>query len=274
MTPVVPGDGTTKATTINRTIDAGLIKSPVYAVGDYVWYDADHDGIQDAGEAPVVGSTVNLLNADGSPAKDADGNLVAATHTDSAGHYVFDDLPPGSYKITFSNLPTGYTITTPNAPGSTTGNDSNPSPTTGTTPVFVVGPGAADQRPVVAGDKTTVATIINPTIDLGLVPPVIPPTTTPPTTAPTTSPSVAPTSTSRTTTPPSKSASPSVAPTSATRTATTAVPVTSPVTTTSPGLPFTGTNSQREIGLAALLLAAGGLLLMLARRRRRTGDHR
>jgi hypothetical protein len=49
-------------------------------IGNYVWFDGDHNGIQDAhstNEVPLAGSTVNLLNADG--------KQVATTTTDAAG---------------------------------------------------------------------------------------------------------------------------------------------------------------------------------------------
>ena len=53
--------------------------------------DADFDGIQDSGEAPVPGVTVTLL--------DADGNELATTTTDADGAYLFDQLVPGSFVL-------------------------------------------------------------------------------------------------------------------------------------------------------------------------------
>ena len=38
---------------------------------------------------------------------DASGNPVAAVTTDAAGKYMFENLLPGDYKITFTN-PVGY----------------------------------------------------------------------------------------------------------------------------------------------------------------------
>jgi protocatechuate 3,4-dioxygenase beta subunit len=166
--PVQPGDGTHAAAFINPTIDAGLI-APTYAVGDYVWKDTNSNGIQDAGEQPVAGVTVTLLNADGTPAKNADGTPVAAIQTDANGHYVFDNLGPGTYEVQFSNLPPGYSFTTQNSTGSTSANDSNPNPSTGITPPFTLGPNAPNMRPVTAADGTTMAYLINPTIDAGIV---------------------------------------------------------------------------------------------------------
>ena len=168
--PVVGSDKTTKATLINPTIDAGLV--PVVAVGDYVWSDVNGNGVQDKGEAPVQGVTVTIQNPNGTPVTDASGKIVKSTTTDSNGHYVFDNLLPGQYQIVFSGLPAGSTLTTPNANGSTTANDSNPNVTTGKTPVFTLAPGGADNRAVVKADQTVKALTINPTIDAGIVPPL------------------------------------------------------------------------------------------------------
>nr|WP_231747648.1 SdrD B-like domain-containing protein [Auraticoccus cholistanensis] len=56
-------------------------------IGNYVWYDVDRDGVQDADEDPVVGATVNLYAAD------ADGNRtgapIATVETDELGQYYF-----------------------------------------------------------------------------------------------------------------------------------------------------------------------------------------
>ncbi|KNY05125.1 SdrD B-like domain-containing protein [Microbacterium sp. GCS4] len=168
-TGVVPGDGVTVAQRIDRTIDAGIV--PVLAVGDFVWIDANRDGRQDPGEVPVAGVTVELLDANGDPVLDANGDPVPATTTDAAGHYVFDNLFPGDYRIRFSGWPAGYVPTIQSAPGTSTAEDSNPD-ATGLTPVFSITGGGTNMRPVEAGDGTTRALQINPTIDLGIVAPL------------------------------------------------------------------------------------------------------
>jgi len=71
-------------------------------LGDYVWLDADADGIQDETEAGVAGVTVNLYSSDNT--------LVDTTTTDSAGLYLFDDLTPGDYYVEFI-APTDYEFT-------------------------------------------------------------------------------------------------------------------------------------------------------------------
>lgn len=82
--PIVNQIGTTRA----------VIVPVSYAVGDYVWIDADSDGIQDDDEEVLPGVTVDLL--------DADGKVVATTTTDSQGRYLFDELVAGTYRIRFT----------------------------------------------------------------------------------------------------------------------------------------------------------------------------
>ncbi|RIJ69348.1 LPXTG cell wall anchor domain-containing protein [Nakamurella silvestris] len=169
MRAVVTADGVAVASLINPTIDAGIVLSPAYAVGDYVWFDNNGNGKQDEGEPGVPGVTVTLLNPDGTPARDALGNLVPPTVTDENGHYVFDNLAPGDYKIDFSNTPTGHAYVTPKAEGTEGDNDSD-ADNAGHTPVFTVGPDSTDNRPVTDDDGDLIAVGINPTIDAGIVP--------------------------------------------------------------------------------------------------------
>ncbi len=53
-------------------------------IGNRVWIDLDRDGVQDPGETPVGGVTVNLY--------DENGVLVATTTTNAAGEYLFTSL--------------------------------------------------------------------------------------------------------------------------------------------------------------------------------------
>ncbi|NUQ62986.1 MAG: carboxypeptidase regulatory-like domain-containing protein [Pirellulales bacterium] len=61
--------------------------------------DADGNGLIDAGEAPIPGATVHLL--------DAQGNRVRSTVTDADGKYEFINLAPGTYGVE-EIQPTGY----------------------------------------------------------------------------------------------------------------------------------------------------------------------
>lgn len=75
------------------TLDFGFV-AKTYAIGDFVWIDADKDGVQDAGEKPLSGVKVELL--------DRGGKLVSTTTTDKNGRYVFDNLPAGTYQVWFT----------------------------------------------------------------------------------------------------------------------------------------------------------------------------
>lgn len=64
-------------------------------VGNYVWFDADNDGIQDPSEVPVPGVAVELLDANGMPVLDGAGLPVVAI-TDADGQYYIDDGSDGA----------------------------------------------------------------------------------------------------------------------------------------------------------------------------------
>ena len=118
------------------TLDMGIYR-PV-SMGDYVWYDNDRDGLQDAGESGVAGVKATLFNADGTAAKDVAGSPVAAQTTDANGKYLFADLPPGSYYVQFdlTTLPVGYVLTKPNAGDDAADSDADATGKTVSTPVL------------------------------------------------------------------------------------------------------------------------------------------
>ena len=90
------------------SIDFGLVKPA--SVGDFVWFDANKDGIQDADEAGVAGVTVRLTDTAGQPVVDASGKTIEAVSTTGAGAYSFSNLLPGDYTLTFTP-PVGYSAT-------------------------------------------------------------------------------------------------------------------------------------------------------------------
>ncbi|MGB3731998.1 SdrD B-like domain-containing protein [Microbacterium sp.] len=144
------------------TIDAGYVVDLV-SVGDYVWVDADGDGIQDAGEKPVPGATVTLLNPDGT--------VAATTTTDANGYYVFTDLPNSTpYVVEF---PTTVTIDgtvmplTQRAAGDDRSVDSNPIPETGRAAVTTPASGSNSAQPGQADDPTIDAGYIVPPVSIG-----------------------------------------------------------------------------------------------------------
>ena len=136
------------------TLDMGIRQSAAgtVAVGDYVWYDADRDGTQDAAEAGVPGVTVDL-HTSGQTCADAPVNSTTTTNT---GYYLFSGLAAGNYFVCFDllTLPTNYIVTLQNATGND-GTDSDADPLTGQT---------ADTGALAAGE-------VNRTLDMGIYTP-------------------------------------------------------------------------------------------------------
>ena len=95
------------------------------AIGDYVWLDANKNGIQDAGEKPVQNVTVYLQMREGGSSI---WKKVDTTTTNEKGYYVFESLKGGpdvdcQYRVCF-DLPGGSVATVPYA-GSDRAADSN-----------------------------------------------------------------------------------------------------------------------------------------------------
>jgi hypothetical protein len=99
-------------------------------IGDFVWFDVNRNGTQDAGEPGVSGVTVQLFpdaNNDGG----ADGAATATTTTNASGNYLFT-VPMGEYFVKVT-LPAGYTaFTTQNVGAAGTNSAVNASGQTGT----------------------------------------------------------------------------------------------------------------------------------------------
>jgi hypothetical protein len=81
-------------------------------IGDFVWSDADNDGIQDPGEPGIGGVTIDLL-------ADLDGDfnwddVIATTTTTTDGFYHFMNVDPGDYKVDVTDtggVLSGYSLT-------------------------------------------------------------------------------------------------------------------------------------------------------------------
>lgn len=100
------------------------------SIGDRVWLDLNHDGIQDIGEPGIPGITVNLYGADlFSGVCSAD--VMATTVTDSNGFYSFTGLWTGDYCLGFT-VPDGSSVS-PQDQGSDDVADSDIDPLTGMT---------------------------------------------------------------------------------------------------------------------------------------------
>ncbi|MEN6344353.1 MAG: SdrD B-like domain-containing protein [Armatimonadia bacterium] len=134
--------GSLSAPNVRQHIDFGFYapKPPSPAeVGDYVWEDANLNGIQDADEAPIPGVTVHLYALKAAGWQEAKSPQV----TDTRGFYLFRGLPGGYYKVQFDK-PTGWIMTTQNQ-GSDDTVDSDADPTDGYTEQFTLNSGESDR---------------------------------------------------------------------------------------------------------------------------------
>lgn len=105
---VDPSTGTTNCEVLesgenNMTYDAGVYVPA--ELGDFVWEDLNADGIQDAGEPGIEGVGV-ILN-------DCQGVALDTVYTDHNGYYLFNNLKPGNYMISFI-MPADYILTDKN----------------------------------------------------------------------------------------------------------------------------------------------------------------
>jgi len=74
-------------------------------IGDYIWYDANSDGVQDVGETGIAGALVRIegdINSNGLY------EYTAFTTTDADGGYLFTNLPGVDYIVTVMSLPHGF----------------------------------------------------------------------------------------------------------------------------------------------------------------------
>ncbi|HQY98636.1 MAG TPA: SdrD B-like domain-containing protein [Propionicimonas sp.] len=145
------GWGTDTSTpTTDNDAQAELDVKPLVSIGDYVWYDTNRNGVQDAGELPVDKVTVKLYAEDGV-------TFLKSTTTNSAGYYYFDDLTPGAKYVVEFVKPANTVFTQQDAP-SDDALDSDADPATGR--VKVEAPASGNNSKTVPDLKT---------IDAGLV---------------------------------------------------------------------------------------------------------
>jgi uncharacterized repeat protein (TIGR01451 family) len=148
----------------NLTLDFGFYR---LSLGNQVWFDANNNGLLDAGEPGVAGVTVRLLDAAGS-------GVLGTTTTDAGGFYTFTNLVSGTYRVEI-DLPATYTSSTDIAtslnPDNNVDGDDNGVLFVGPTvvrsgPVTLVpgDAGAQSNNSVVAATGSTT----NPTLDFGL----------------------------------------------------------------------------------------------------------
>jgi len=134
------------------TVTINIIGSGGTNVGDFVWYEYNNipDGFQHPIETGVANVAVKLLQAgpDG-VFNTADDILIASTLTDSLGKYSFTCVPPGTYIISYSDIPAGYEFTGKDKVNNDClDSDANKQ---GKTDPFTILPGQADNLCVDAG---------------------------------------------------------------------------------------------------------------------------
>ncbi len=103
----------------------------VGSIGDFVWRDANGNGIQDNGEYGMANIFVKLL--------DCNNQVVQYTWTDNNGQYTFNDVLPGDYKV-YVNCKWGF-YTSPKNQGGNNQNDSDMNIWTNTTDCFSLSAG-------------------------------------------------------------------------------------------------------------------------------------
>jgi protocatechuate 3,4-dioxygenase beta subunit len=83
----------------SQLVDYDFCEIPPASISGTVFVDQDEDNFYDAGETPIAGVTIELLNASGT--------VVASTTTDAQGNYTFGGLSPGRYAVR-ETQPLGY----------------------------------------------------------------------------------------------------------------------------------------------------------------------
>lgn len=91
---------TTNGSAAVLTADFGYRPAGFGSIGDFVWNDANGNGLQDAGESGLINVTVTLYeDGNGNGVIDATDAVVGTTVTDSSGLYHFYNLPVRRYLV-------------------------------------------------------------------------------------------------------------------------------------------------------------------------------
>ncbi len=98
----------------NLAVDVGV--TYIGAIGDLVWLDTNHDGVQGAGEPGQGGVSVSLRSAGPDGVLDTPDDTTAAATTGAAGTYWFTHLAPGRYRVSVdpATTPAGTVVSSPN----------------------------------------------------------------------------------------------------------------------------------------------------------------
>ncbi len=153
--PAVPGKTYTDLISLaqgedNLSVDLGLVTpGSTNSLGNFVWFDANSNGVQDVAENGVPGVMVTLYNNAGT--------AIAVTTTDAGGQYLFAGLANGNYSVGFSNYPAGFDLTLKSAINDLTGSDADR--VSGRTAIVTLNAGNRNDRSLDAGLITTRAAL-------------------------------------------------------------------------------------------------------------------
>ena len=125
------------AATVHEDDDVNISITPSATVGDYVWRDANNNGVQDELDSfGINGVSVSLFTSTG--------GAVAQTTTNfkdgKPGYYSFPRVMPGQYYVQFT-APTGQVFTSTGAGTALTNSDAD---SAGKSPTFLVQSGVDD----------------------------------------------------------------------------------------------------------------------------------
>ena len=120
-------DGKSAVTLVNSNLNQDFGYAGNSSISDTVWLDLNKDGVQDVGEPGLPDAEVTLVWFGPDGVAGGSDDVTFTETTDSAGKYLFDGLPEGSYTVTVDTdtLPAGVTPTFdadagPNQPTATT----------------------------------------------------------------------------------------------------------------------------------------------------------
>lgn len=152
----------------NLTLDIAIY-NPLGSIGDYVWKDADNDGVQDIDESGVKDVILHLYaaNTDGTPT----GSVLKADTTDINGFYLFSGLSQGEYvvQIVTSSLQAGNTVSDMADKGGNDNADSDFSATTGYSPKISLDPTINDKKDILSIDAAIRQTVVCPTLTVSTI---------------------------------------------------------------------------------------------------------
>lgn len=92
----------------NVTADVVSVELDLASIAKHVWFDANADGIQTAGEPSLSGVGITVLYAGADGVFGTADDETHTTTTDANGDYLVDQLPGGLYRVTAAT-PTGMT---------------------------------------------------------------------------------------------------------------------------------------------------------------------